>query len=165
MQEPRSSSQSCLIYYLPHCLPRLHTRKGRWEQEKCLMNPWILPVLMCIASAFPVAEADLNLIFPFQKASFGIYYINTTLLFYSRWATKEMQRCSGTVPLPVLGLPDASLMPAAAEDRGFLWTCDGELYYMHGMALSSVWGRLQGYSICSPGISYILCYNFKRLRN
>lgn len=65
----------------------------------------------------------------FQKAGFAKYNLNTILLFYSSWSTKEM-RSLGILSLPVLGLPDTSLVPATAEDTGLLWTHNGELYCM-----------------------------------
>lgn len=63
-QEPGASLQSCLIYSLPRCLPTLHTRRGKWGQEKSLMLPRTLPALICMASAFPIAQADFSLVFP-----------------------------------------------------------------------------------------------------
>ena len=38
--------------------------KGDEGKEKSLMHPWTLPALICMASAFAIAQADLSLVFP-----------------------------------------------------------------------------------------------------
>lgn len=127
MEKPGASPQSCFIYYLPHCPPW----KGDGGTKKVLCTHG-----RCLHSfAWRVLFPLLRLIYvwsflDFQKAVFAKYHINIIILFYSSWSTKEMQRCSGIVPLPLRGLLDTSSVPATAEDTGLLWTCDGELQRM-----------------------------------
>lgn len=104
----------------PGCTPE---KGDRARKKKRLVYSWTQSAFICMASASPIAQDDLSLVFPSFQGSM-------ILLNYSNWSLKEMHTCSGIVPLPVVEVLATALVLARAEDTVFLWAHGGSLCCM-----------------------------------